>query len=95
MGTGRLVVDPRVEHDHLGDWALWILLYSVILWVMGYSGLDRGVRHVVAILVAIGLAAFVKKNLPTRPDGRKLPRLVSGAMLLTGVVVSQLYLWTT
>src|SRR5262245_26311226 len=95
MRTGPLVVEHRVQHDHLGNWALWILAYSVTLWLMSFTEIDRGLRHLVAILVAIALAAFVKRNLPTRPDGRKLPRPVSAAMLLTGLFVSQIYLWTT
>lgn len=84
---------PTIVRDRLGLWAMWLLLASGSLWFMNMAAVGRPVRYLIAMLLALTFLAVFQRILPTRADGRLLPRPVSAALLAVGSVVSVLYLW--
>ena len=89
------VVKPMtpVVRDHLGLWAMWILLASGCLWFMSLSAVRPYYQFVIAMLLAVTFLGVFARVLPSRRDGRLLPQRASATCLVIGFVVSALYLW--
>jgi hypothetical protein len=86
MSTGSTDLQGRVVRDRLGEAALFVACYGGMRLLVQATPLQGIARILVTVVVAVALAEFFKRLLPTRPDGRKLPRALSIALLVAGVI---------
>jgi hypothetical protein len=86
MSTGSNNLQDRVLRDRLGEAALFVGCYSGMRLLVSATPLHGIARILVTVIVAVALAEFLKRLLPTRPDGRKLPRPFSIALLIAAVI---------
>lgn len=75
--------------DHLGNAATWTLVFGACMWLITLTRF--GSRSYIGMLVAIALHAVLWRVLPTRSDGRKLPRALSAILLPIGATANLLY----